>query len=83
MTSFPGVPVDAAYHLVAGFTSFLTPVLGGAAAVAAIILFTMAVRASSTTTTQPRWTACLPRSPNLPQTAYAESRSGRLNGAIR
>jgi YidC/Oxa1 family membrane protein insertase len=46
MTSFVGVPVDAAYHLVSGFTSFLTPVLGGAAAVAAIILFTMAVRAS-------------------------------------
>ena len=45
MTSFLGVPVDAAYHLVAGFTTFLTPVLGGAAAVAAIILFTMAVRA--------------------------------------
>jgi YidC/Oxa1 family membrane protein insertase len=46
MTSFVGVPVDAAYHLVSGFTSFLTPVLGGAAAVAAIILFTMAVRAA-------------------------------------
>jgi YidC/Oxa1 family membrane protein insertase len=45
MTSFVGVPVDAAYHLVSGFTTFLTPVLGGAAAVAAIILFTMAVRA--------------------------------------
>jgi YidC/Oxa1 family membrane protein insertase len=37
--------VDAAYHLVSGFTTFLTPALGGAAAVAAIILFTMAVRA--------------------------------------
>jgi YidC/Oxa1 family membrane protein insertase len=46
MTSFVGVPVDAAYHLVSGFTTFLTPVLGGAAAVAAIILFTMAVRAA-------------------------------------
>jgi YidC/Oxa1 family membrane protein insertase len=45
MTSFVGVPVDAAYHLVSGFTSFLTPLLGGAAGVAAIILFTMAVRA--------------------------------------
>jgi YidC/Oxa1 family membrane protein insertase len=44
MTSFLGVPVDAAYHLVFGFTSFLTPVLGGAAAVAAIVLFTVAVR---------------------------------------
>jgi YidC/Oxa1 family membrane protein insertase len=44
MTSFLGVPVDAAYHLVSGFTSFLTPVLGGVAAVAAIVLFTVAVR---------------------------------------
>jgi YidC/Oxa1 family membrane protein insertase len=44
MTSIFGVPVDAAYHLVAGFTGILTPVLGGAAAVAAIIAFTVAVR---------------------------------------
>ena len=44
MTSFLGVPADAAYHLVSGFTSFLTPALGGAAAVAAIVLFTVAVR---------------------------------------
>jgi YidC/Oxa1 family membrane protein insertase len=44
MTSILGVPVDAAYHLVAGFTSFMTPALGGAAAVAAIVLFTVAVR---------------------------------------
>jgi YidC/Oxa1 family membrane protein insertase len=44
MTSFLGVPVDAAYHLVSGFTSFLTPALGGVAAVAAIVLFTVAVR---------------------------------------
>jgi YidC/Oxa1 family membrane protein insertase len=44
MFSFFGVPVDAAYHLVAGFTGVLTPVLGGLAAVAAIIAFTMAVR---------------------------------------
>jgi YidC/Oxa1 family membrane protein insertase len=44
MTSIFGVPVDAAYHLVSGFTSFLTPALGGAAAVAAIVLFTVAVR---------------------------------------
>jgi YidC/Oxa1 family membrane protein insertase len=44
MTSFLGVPVDAAYHLVSGFTSFLTPVLGGLAAVAAIVLFTVAAR---------------------------------------
>ena len=44
MTSLLGVPVDAAYHLVSGFTSFLTPALGAAATVAAIVLFTMAVR---------------------------------------
>jgi YidC/Oxa1 family membrane protein insertase len=44
MTSILGVPVDAAYHLVSGFTSFLTPALGGVAAVAAIALFTVAVR---------------------------------------
>ena len=44
MLSFLGVPVDAAYHLVSGFTGVLTPVLGGLAAVAAIIAFTMAVR---------------------------------------
>jgi len=44
MSSIFGVPVDAAYHLVAGFTTVLTPVLGGAAAVAAIVLFTVAAR---------------------------------------
>jgi len=44
MTSILGVPVDAAYHLVSGFTSFLTPALGGVAAVAAIVLFTVAAR---------------------------------------
>ena len=44
MTSIFGVPVDALYHLVAPFTSFLTPVLGGLAAVAAIVLLTVAVR---------------------------------------
>jgi YidC/Oxa1 family membrane protein insertase len=44
MTSFLGVPVDAAYHLVSGLTAILTPVLGGMAAVAAIIVFTAAVR---------------------------------------
>src|SRR5208337_515329 len=44
MSSLLGVPVDAAYHLVSGFTNILTPVLGGLAAVAAIIAFTMAVR---------------------------------------
>jgi YidC/Oxa1 family membrane protein insertase len=44
MSSFLGVPVDAAYHLVSGLTSILTPVLGGLAVVAAIVVFTMAVR---------------------------------------
>ena len=44
MTSIFGVPVDAAYHLVSGFTGALTPVLGGLAAVAAIIVITVAVR---------------------------------------
>jgi YidC/Oxa1 family membrane protein insertase len=44
MSNLLGVPVDAAYHLVSGFTSFLTPVLGGAAVVAAIVLFTVAAR---------------------------------------
>jgi YidC/Oxa1 family membrane protein insertase len=44
MTTIFGVPVDAAYHLVSGFTIVLTPVLGGLAAVAAIIAITVAVR---------------------------------------
>lgn len=44
MSSFLGVPVGAAYHLVSGLTGILTPVLGGLAAVAAIVVFTMAVR---------------------------------------
>ena len=44
MVGFLGVPVDAAYHLVSGLTGILTPVLGGLAAVAAIVAFTMAVR---------------------------------------
>jgi YidC/Oxa1 family membrane protein insertase len=44
MPSFLGVPVDAAYHLVSGLTGILTPVLGGLAAVAAIVAFTVAVR---------------------------------------
>ena len=45
MTSFFGVPVDVVYHLVSGITGVLTPVLGGAAAVAAIVALTVAVRA--------------------------------------
>ena len=44
MFSLLGVPTDAAYHLVAGFTGILTPVLGSVAAVAAIVAVTMAVR---------------------------------------
>jgi YidC/Oxa1 family membrane protein insertase len=44
MTSILGVPVDAAYHLVLALTTVLTPVLGGFAAVAGIVLLTMAVR---------------------------------------
>jgi YidC/Oxa1 family membrane protein insertase len=44
MSSFFGVPVDAAYHLVSGLTGILTPALGGLAAVAAIVAFTMAIR---------------------------------------
>jgi len=45
MTSLFGVPADAVYRLVSGLTGVLTPVLGGAAAVAAIIALTVAVRA--------------------------------------
>jgi YidC/Oxa1 family membrane protein insertase len=44
MLSLFGIPVDAAYHVVAGFTGILVPVLGGLAAVAAIVAVTMAVR---------------------------------------
>jgi YidC/Oxa1 family membrane protein insertase len=44
MPALFGVPVDAAYHVVSGLVSFLTPLFGGLAAAAAIVLFTMAVR---------------------------------------
>jgi YidC/Oxa1 family membrane protein insertase len=44
MFGFFGVPVDAAYHLVSGLTGIFTPVLGALSAVAAIVVFTMAVR---------------------------------------
>ena len=44
MTSIYGVPVDAAYHLVFALTTALTPILGGLAAVAGIVLLTVAVR---------------------------------------
>ena len=44
MSGFLGVPADAAYHLVFALTSLLTPVAGGVATAAAIVLFTAAVR---------------------------------------
>lgn len=44
MSTFLGVPVDAAYHVVSAMAGLLTPLLGGLAAAAAIVLFTMAVR---------------------------------------
>ncbi len=44
MSGFFGVPVGAAYHLVFALTHLLSPVAGGLAAVAAIVLFTAAVR---------------------------------------
>jgi YidC/Oxa1 family membrane protein insertase len=44
MSNFLGVPVEAAYHLVYALTGVLTPVLGGLATAAGIVIFTMAVR---------------------------------------
>lgn len=44
MSGFYSVPVDAAYHVVSAFLSILTPLLGGLAAAAAIVGFTMVVR---------------------------------------
>jgi YidC/Oxa1 family membrane protein insertase len=44
MLSFFGVPVDAAYHVVSALTGALSPLLGGLAAVAGIVLLTVAVR---------------------------------------
>src|SRR5690348_12056322 len=44
MSGFLGVPIDAAYHLISLFVIFLTPLLGGLAAAAAIVGFTMAMR---------------------------------------
>jgi len=44
MSALFGVPVDAAYHLVYALTTVATPVLGALAAVAAIVVFTMAIR---------------------------------------
>ncbi len=44
MPVFLGVPVAAAYHVVSAFASILTPLPGGLAAAAAIVLVTIAVR---------------------------------------
>jgi YidC/Oxa1 family membrane protein insertase len=44
MSGFLGVPVGAAYYLVSALVHLLTPVAGGLAAVAAIVLFTAVVR---------------------------------------
>ena len=44
MFSLFGVPVDAAYHLVTAISAVLTPLAGGLAVAAAIIVFTVAVR---------------------------------------
>jgi YidC/Oxa1 family membrane protein insertase len=44
MSALFGVPVDAAYHLVYGLTAVLAPLLGGGAAIAAIVAGTIAVR---------------------------------------
>jgi YidC/Oxa1 family membrane protein insertase len=44
MSGLFGVPVGAAYHLVFALTHLLTPVAGGLAAAAAIIMFTAVVR---------------------------------------
>jgi YidC/Oxa1 family membrane protein insertase len=44
MSVFPGVPVDAAYHVVAGLAGLLAPLAGGLATAAAIAGFTVAIR---------------------------------------
>jgi YidC/Oxa1 family membrane protein insertase len=44
MSVFPGVPVDAAYHVVSGLASLLTPLAGGLATAVAIAGFTVAIR---------------------------------------
>jgi len=48
MSALFGVPVDAAYHLVFALANVLTPLLGGFAAVAGIVIFTAAVRLAVT-----------------------------------
>jgi YidC/Oxa1 family membrane protein insertase len=44
MSIFPGVPVDAAYHVVSGLAGLLAPLAGGLATAAAIAGFTVAIR---------------------------------------
>jgi YidC/Oxa1 family membrane protein insertase len=44
MSSLFGVPIDLAYHLVCWLAAVLGPLLGGLAAAAAIVAFTVAVR---------------------------------------
>jgi YidC/Oxa1 family membrane protein insertase len=44
MSVFPGVPVDAAYHVVFGLAALLAPLAGGLATAAAIAGFTVAIR---------------------------------------
>src|SRR5262249_46038584 len=44
MSVFPGVPVDAAYHVVSGLAILLAPLAGGLATAAAIVGFTVAIR---------------------------------------
>ena len=39
-----GMPVNLAYHLVCWFAAILAPLLGGLAAAAAIVVFTMLIR---------------------------------------
>ena len=44
MISLFGVPVDAAYHVVTALSALFTPIAGGLAVAAAIVVFTVAVR---------------------------------------
>lgn len=44
MSTFLGIPVDAAYHIVFALAGVLAPLFGGLAATAAIVLFTIGVR---------------------------------------
>lgn len=44
MSTLFGVPLDAVYHIVLALTNLFTPVLGGLAAVAGIVVITAAVR---------------------------------------